>query len=62
MVQAQQAQQVVKTGIDVGAVAVAGASLFDMLPKVAAAFSIVWLGIQIYEYFKKKYFGKGKGD
>jgi len=38
-----------KTTIDASAVAVAGLSWAQLLPNLAAIFSIIWLGIRIYE-------------
>lgn len=39
-----------KTALDCGAAALAFASFLEWLPSVAAALSIVWLAIRIYEY------------
>jgi len=38
-----------KTPIDVTAGAVAFASVVELLPAVASIFTIIWLGIRIYE-------------
>lgn len=38
-----------KTPIDLTAGAVAFGSLFDMLPAVASLFTIVWMGLRIWE-------------
>jgi hypothetical protein len=38
-----------KATIDASAVAVAGLSWAQLLPNIAAIFSIIWLGIRIYE-------------
>jgi hypothetical protein len=38
-----------KTAVDASAVAVAGLSWAQLLPNLAAIFSIIWLGIRIYE-------------
>ena len=38
-----------KTPIDVTAGAVAFASVVELLPAVASVFTIIWLGIRIYE-------------
>jgi len=38
-----------KTPIDVTAGAVAFASVIELLPAVASVFTIIWLGIRIYE-------------
>lgn len=38
-----------KTAVDASAVAVAGLSWAQLLPNIAAIFSIVWLAIRIYE-------------
>jgi len=38
-----------KTAVDASAVAVAGLSWAQLLPNLAALFSIVWLAIRIYE-------------
>lgn len=45
--------QTVKTVADVGAISLTAASLFDMAPKIAAVFSIVWLAIQIGGWVRK---------
>lgn len=38
-----------KTFLDVASVLTVTGALFDMLPAVAAVFTIVWTGIRIYE-------------
>ena len=38
-----------KTPIDLTAGAVAFASVIELLPAVASVFTIIWLGIRIYE-------------
>lgn len=38
-----------KTPIDLTAGAVAFASVVELLPAVASVFTIIWLGIRIYE-------------
>lgn len=35
-------------------VGIAWATIFKLLPPIAAAFTIVWTGIQIYEWWKKR--------
>lgn len=58
-------QQSIKTSVDVTAVGALVGSLTEILPPVAAAFTIVWIGMQIVvnwpkfwervkEIFKKK--------
>ena len=44
----------VKPYLDVAAVANAFATVMGWLPTIAAALSIVWLGIQIYDRFFRK--------
>ena len=39
----------IKTGVDIGSVALVGATLVDMLPAIAAIFSILWSIIRIME-------------
>ena len=45
----QQLKQVIETSGDAVAVGVAGASLLQLIPAVAALFTIVWTGIRLYE-------------
>ena len=50
-----------KTPIDVTAGAVAFASVIELLPAVASVFTIIWLGIRIYETETvQKWLGKCK--
>lgn len=44
----------IKAVTDAGAAITAFATLFQVLPAIAAAVSIIWYGIRIYEYFKSK--------
>lgn len=44
----------VKGMVDVAAIANVVATLIGWLPAIAAVFSIVWVGIQIYDRFKSK--------
>ena len=44
----------VKYTLDVASVANVIATIIGWLPAIAALLSIVWLGIQIYDRFKKK--------
>ena len=44
----------VKVTIDAVAVANVVATIVGWLPAIAALMSIVWLGIQMYDRFKKK--------
>jgi len=39
----------IKIGVDIGSVALVGATLVDMLPAIAAIFSILWSIIRIME-------------
>ena len=39
----------IKIGVDVGSVALVGATLVDMLPAIAAVFSILWSVLRIME-------------
>ena len=39
----------IKIGVDIGSVALGGATLVDMLPAIAAIFSILWSIIRIME-------------
>ena len=45
----QETQEVVKTVGDAVSVFTVVGTLIDMLPSVAALFTIVWTGIRIYE-------------
>jgi hypothetical protein len=45
----------INTVCNVGAISVAFSALVGWLPNIAAGLSVIWLFIQIYEYFKKKY-------
>jgi len=38
-----------KIGVDIGSVALVGATLVDMLPAIAAVFSILWSVLRIME-------------
>jgi hypothetical protein len=40
--------------IDWTAVAIAAAALAGWLPPIAALMSILWLGVQLYDRFKRK--------
>jgi len=39
----------IKIGVDVGSIALVGATLVDMLPAIAAVFSILWSALRIME-------------
>ena len=39
----------IKIGVDIGSVALVGATLVDMLPAIAAIFSILWSVLRIME-------------
>lgn len=39
---------------DFSSVSVAVSTLIGLLPPIAALFTIVWTGIQIYEWYKKR--------
>ena len=39
----------IKIGVDIGSVALVGATLVDMLPAIAAVFSILWSVLRIME-------------
>jgi hypothetical protein len=41
-----------KTAVDVTAVSAAAASYLTWLPEIAAAFSILWFAVRIYDYFR----------
>ena len=45
----------VKTAVDVSSLFVAWAALIEWLPALAALMSIVWTGIRIYEWAKRKW-------
>ncbi len=44
----------VKTAVDVSSLFIAWAALIEWLPALAALMSIVWTGIRIYEWWKKR--------
>lgn len=44
----------IKYTLDATAVANVVATIVGLLPAIAAGLSIIWLGIQIYDRFKKK--------
>ena len=44
----------IKTTVDISSLFIAWASLIDWLPALAALMSIVWTGIRIYEWWKKR--------
>lgn len=44
----------IKTAADVSSLLIAGAALIEWLPALAALMSIVWTGIRIYEWWKKR--------
>lgn len=54
---AQNTESVVKVIMDVAAVGITAASIIKWLPPIAAAFSIVWLTLQIGEKIYN-WFGK----
>ena len=39
----------IKIGVDIGSIALVGATLVDMLPAIAAVFSILWSVLRIME-------------
>ena len=39
----------IKIGVDIGSIALVGATLVDMLPAIAAVFSILWSALRIME-------------
>lgn len=41
--------------IDGASFGIAGGALLGLLPPIAAAMSILWITIQIYDYFDKRY-------
>jgi len=45
----EQVQEVAKTVADATAVGVAGLAWLSVLPHIAAALSIIWLGLRVYE-------------
>lgn len=47
-------EQQIKAMLDVASISTVIATLLGWLPNVAALFTLIWTGIQIYEYFKKK--------
>ena len=53
--------QPLQTGLNWGAVGAAVGAFLDFLPGVAALFSIIWLGLQIWLFlFVKKPWKKGR--
>lgn len=46
--------QNLKHALDAASFLTAAAVLAKILPPIAALMSIIWLGIQIYEWYKKK--------
>ena len=44
----------IKTTVDISSLFIAWASLIDWLPALAALLSIIWTGIRIYEWWKKR--------
>lgn len=46
--------ETVKLAFDTAAIGTAFATLVGLLPTIASLFSVIWLGIQIYEWYKKK--------
>jgi len=56
----QDVQQIIKTSGDVTAVGAVVGTLTEVLPPVAAAFTIVWLGMQIVMHWPK-FWGQLKG-
>ena len=46
---------VVKAGVDIGAISVAGTAFFtDIMPAVAVTLSVLWLCLQIYTWVVNK--------
>lgn len=46
---------VVKAGVDVGAIGIAGTAFFtDIMPAVAVSLSVLWLCLQIYTWVVNK--------
>lgn len=43
-----------KALVDWSAVGIAAGAWMDHLPRVAAVFSIIWLGLQIYDWVSKR--------
>lgn len=43
-----------RTGLDLAAITNVIATLVGWLPSIAALLSIIWLGIQIYDWYKKR--------
>ena len=43
-----------KHGFDLASFAIAAGALLDAMPKVAAVMSVIWLGMQIYDWIAKK--------
>jgi len=44
----------IKTTVDISSLFIAWAALIEWLPALAALMSIVWTGIRIYEWWKKR--------
>jgi len=43
-----------KTAVDVSSLFIAWAALIEWLPALAALMSIIWTGIRMYEWWKKR--------
>ena len=56
---AEVAAPVAKQSANVGAVTIAGGSLFGYLPPIAAGLSIIWISLQIFEWVENR-LKKGK--
>jgi hypothetical protein len=50
----QSIPQSVQTGLNWGSIGATVATIAGWLPSVAALLSIVWLGLQIFVFFKNK--------
>jgi len=57
---AEQVPGPVKHTADAAAVVTGAATLAKWLPPVAAAFTIIWLGLQIFAWFEKRVKDKKK--
>lgn len=44
----------VKHGFDAASFLIAAGALVDAMPKVAAGMSIIWLGMQMFDWIQKK--------
>lgn len=44
----------VKLSFDVLSLAIVAGALIEALPKIAALMSIIWLGMQMYDWIQKK--------